>query len=267
MPGHQVCSQAVPVRTVPVSTQSGERIVAVGESLVRMVSGCSRRGPGRDANQDRWAALSHAGGALLVAADGMGGTTGGASAAAAAVAAVLGTSVCVPPDPLTSAVHAADRAVRQVGMGTQPAWLRAGCTLTATAIVDGRADIAHVGDSSCWLVRAGALHRLTEIHTTAATLAATQPPHLSCPNSSRLDHLLTRYLGMPGGPVVQRHKVELRSGDRILVATDGLTRSLDLAELTMLFAADASPYELVEAAIEAGARDDITAVLAAIGRP
>jgi protein phosphatase len=256
---------------VQVSTDAGERTVAVGEPSVCALSGASRRGSGRDANQDRWAALSHAGGALLVVADGMGGTKGGAVAAAVAVAAVLGTLVRAAPDPLTSAVSVADRAVRKVGEGTGPAWSRAGCTLTAAVLTDGWADIAHVGDSSCWLARAGALRRLTEVHTTAARLAAAGATRAAGCGAARLDHLLTRYLGMPGGAEVQRHRLRLRPGDRVLVATDGLTRSLGPVELRTLLADDAPPQDLVAAAVTAavaaGARDDITAVLATVGRP
>jgi len=251
--------------------------VAIRGSAVTALAGHSRRGLGREANQDRWAAVPRSCGALLVVADGMGGTTGGASAAVAAVAAVLAAELDgatagpageygahAAHGPLGDAVDAAERAVRAAA-STSEGWCRPGCTLTAALVGAYCAEIAHLGDSSCWLVHRDTLIRLTDVHTKAAELTecgALEPSGLA---AARLDNLLTRYLGMPGGAPVQRCRVGLSPGDRLLLATDGLTRSLPAATLAILLGLGAGPADLVDAAVAAGAQDDITAVLATLG--
>jgi serine/threonine protein phosphatase PrpC len=222
---------------------------------------------GRPENEDRFAAVRGEGGALLVVADGMGGTAGGATAAATAVDAVV-AALPTTDGALDRAVRAADHAVRLAGSAATPAipaWERPGCTLTAALLAGGRLHLAHVGDSSCWLLRGGWVRRLTVPHTQAAALAAAGAMSPGEAASGGLDHLLTRYLGMPGGAEPQRLSVPLGPADRLLVATDGVTRSLGTVKLATVLADARSSRELVAAAVAAGARDDATAVLVTVG--
>jgi serine/threonine protein phosphatase PrpC len=70
---------------------------------------------------------------------------------------------------------------------------------------------------------------------------------------------------MPGTACPQLATVRLRAGDRLLVATDGVTRALPVPVLaTLLARPGVVAGDLVRAAVEAGGRDDATALLAAL---
>lgn len=244
------------------------------------VTVASRTGRSRPASEDRWVAVTGGSGLLLAVADGMGGTVDGAAAATAALAALLdrlnltgpaadptGTGDPNPLDiggepDLTGAVAAAHDRVRALATPGMPMLLRPGTTLTVALVVGRRLHLAHLGDSSCWLLRRGRLRRLTEEHTSAAALVAAGAVQPGSPAQRRLDGMLTRYVGMPGTACPQLTTVRLRAGDRLLVATDGVTRPLPMSRLAALLARPGTDAaELVRAATEAGGRDDATAVL------
>jgi protein phosphatase len=70
---------------------------------------------------------------------------------------------------------------------------------------------------------------------------------------------------MPGAACPQLATVRLRHGDRLLVATDGVTRPLSVPALaTLLARPGVTATDLVEAASDAGGRDDATALLATV---
>jgi PPM family protein phosphatase len=227
----------------------------------------SRCGTDRAASEDRWVALTGDGTVLLAVADGMGGTLNGGEAATAALATLVDHLTTLPPgaDALTAATKAAHERVRSLATDTLPTALRPGTTLTAALVVGSRLHLVHAGDSSAWLLRRGRLRRLTEVHSQGAALVAAGAVAAGSPAERRLDGLLTRFLGMPGTVHPQQTAVRLRAGDRVLVASDGVTRVLGVPELaTLLARPDVGAAELVSAAVEAGGRDDATALLAGV---
>jgi serine/threonine protein phosphatase PrpC len=174
----------------------------------------------------------------------------------------------VAPDPgpdLAAAVAAAHERVRGLATDGMPVPLRPGTTLTAALVTGRRLRLAHLGDSSCWLLRKGRLRRLTEEHTHAAQLVAAGAVQPGSVAPRRLDGMLTRFAGMPGSACPQLVTVRLRAGDRLLVATDGVTRALTVPALaTLLGRPGVTATDLVDAASDAGGRDDATALLAAL---
>ena len=174
----------------------------------------------------------------------------------------------VAPDPgpdLAAAVAAAHERVRGLATDGMPVPLRPGTTLTAALVTGRRLRLAHLGDSSCWLLRKGRLRRLTEEHTHAAQLVAAGAVQPGSVAQRRLDGMLTRFAGMPGSACPQLVTVRLRAGDRLLVATDGVTRALTVPALaTLLGRPGVTATDLVDAASDAGGRDDATALLAAL---
>jgi serine/threonine protein phosphatase PrpC len=174
----------------------------------------------------------------------------------------------VAPDPgpdLAGAVAAAHERVRGLATDGMPVPLRPGTTLTAALVTGRRLRLAHLGDSSCWLLRKGRLRRLTEEHTHAAQLVAAGAVQPGSVAQRRLDGMLTRFAGMPGSACPQLVTVRLRAGDRLLVATDGVTRALTVPALaTLLGRPGVTATDLVDAASDAGGRDDATALLAAL---
>ena len=232
------------------------------------VTVASRTGRSRPVSEDRWVAVTGDAGLLVAVADGMGGTVRGGDAAGAALAGLSGVVAGGPDldlDRLAAAVAAAHERVRELAVPGMPVPLRPGTTLTAVVVSGSRAHLAHLGDSSAWLLRRGRLRRLTDEHTHAAALVragAVQPGSVA---QRRLDGLLTRFAGMPGTACPQLATVRLRPGDRLLVATDGVTRALTVPALaTLLARPDVAAADLVRAAADAGGRDDATAVLAGV---
>jgi protein phosphatase len=170
-----------------------------------------------------------------------------------------------PGPDLMAAVAAAHERVRRLATDGMPVPLRPGTTLTAALVNGRRLRLAHLGDSSCWLLRRGRLRRLTEEHTHAAQLVAAGAVEPGSVAQRRLDGMLTRFAGMPGSACPQLATVRLRAGDRLLVATDGVTRALTVPALaTLLGRPGTTATDLVDAASDAGGRDDATALLAAV---
>jgi PPM family protein phosphatase len=253
----------------------------------------SRTGRSRPASEDRWVAVTGASGLLLAVADGMGGTVAGGAAADAALAGLVEslatTTPAIPPPrrpatdeadgrttpmaivlpdrgpDLAAAIAAAHERVRRLATDGMPVPLRPGTTLTAALVTGRRLRLAHLGDSSCWLLRRGRLRRLTEEHTHAAQLVAAGAVQPGSVAQRRLDGMLTRFAGMPGSACPQLVTVRLRAGDRLLVASDGVTRTLPVpAVATLLARPGTTATDLVDAAADAGGRDDATALVAAV---
>jgi protein phosphatase len=178
------------------------------------------------------------------------------------------TPIAIVADPgpdLAAAVAAAHERVRRLATDEMPVPLRPGTTLTAALVTGRRLRLAHLGDSSCWLLRKGRLRRLTEEHTHAAQLVAAGAVQPGSVAQRRLDGMLTRFAGMPGSACPQLATVRLRAGDRLLVATDGVTRALTVPVLaTLLGRPGITAADLVDAAADAGGRDDATALLAGV---
>jgi serine/threonine protein phosphatase PrpC len=170
-----------------------------------------------------------------------------------------------PSRVLEQAIQVAGRAVHALG-GAAPQELRPGSTCVSLVIHEQGADVAHVGDSRAYLVRQGAIQRLTRDHSMvqqmvdAGVLKAEDAPHH--PEANKI----TRALGM--GPEVEvelaREPVAISAGDTLLLATDGLTDLLSDAEILGLVEGHIASgpafvcQELVALANARGGHDNIT---------
>jgi serine/threonine protein phosphatase PrpC len=151
---------------------------------------------------------------------------------------------------------------------------RAGMATTLSAIAtDGeRFALGHVGDSRGYVFRGGRLTRVTRDHTWVqrlvdeGTLAEEEVPYHPWRN------VVTRSVN---GDVAEQGDVEelaLGLGDRVLLASDGLTDLVPEREIERILGLhhdDAAADALVEAALAAGGRDNVTCLLAAVieGQP
>jgi protein phosphatase len=142
-----------------------------------------------------------------------------------------------------------------------------GTTLTMAYSLNDELFIAHAGDSRCYLLRNGILHRLTEDHTMVQEMVhrgMLQPHEVA---GHHLRHVVTNIIGgHEAGVRVEVHKVHLEAGDRILLCSDGLTEMLADDEITAILqdCAEPSPAceRLVAGANERGGKDNVTAVVA-----
>ena len=229
---------SAPTLTVASRHLSG---VLVSQVAARSVPG------GRDSNEDRVIVLPE----LVVLADGMGGHEGGELAAHAAVSAA--SAALLPPvtEPVVRvAFEDAGAAVHQV-RHRQPRLVEAGCTLTVVAlrpmVVAGsvRGLVAHVGDSPAFLVRRGQLQLLTQAHTVAAELVRSGRLTEDESQTHPGQHTLTRSVGVMGRQGPEIRELELEPGDRILVASDGITAGPDRREVRRLACAPGPVDEVI----------------------
>ena len=224
-------------------------------------------------------------GTLLMVADGMGGMGGGDVASQVAVRAVtqhlwgaMPHFDAAPPtrkrqdslpgvrDELTSAVAQGDQQVRTAAANGDAKTRKMGTTLTIAYINFPTLYVAHVGDSRCYLLRAGEIAQLTEDHTVAEQMR--QDGRISVADDSEFHHVLHKALGGTDHALVdpQIRRVLLGEGDHVLLCSDGVTKHLSDTEIrdtlrgapTAQHAAD----NLVAEANARGGTDNITAVVA-----
>jgi len=203
---------------------------------------------------------------LFVVADGMGGAQAGEVAsrlAAETFSAGLpdhGTS----EQRLEARVREANRRIHEVSQEDR-ALNGMGTTLTAAYLEGDELTLAHVGDSRAYLLRDGELSRLTRDHTLVEELVRrgelTEQEAAEHPQRS----IITRALGPEPDIDIDLHTHPARAGDVLLLCSDGLTGMIGEDELQELLSGAPSLREagraLVDAANEAGGRDNITVVL------
>jgi protein phosphatase len=147
-----------------------------------------------------------------------------------------------------------------------------GTTMTAAWNLEQDLFLAHVGDSRAYLFRGNCLHQLTKDHTLAQELVDRGVLAKDDLATNRLRHVLTKFLGGDGHscqPDIQ--KINLQDGDRILLCTDGLTEMLPdnviRETLGSAGSVEATSQLLVEQALEAGGKDNITVIVAHYSLP
>jgi len=141
-----------------------------------------------------------------------------------------------------------------------------GTTLTVAYSVGLRLFVVHAGDSRVYLYHGGKLLQVTRDHTIAQELATVGQITPAEVRTHKLRNVLTNYIGSPGeGIDAEIHRLDLADGDRLLACTDGLTDLVDDRRIAELLG-DGSPQEardrLIQAALDAGGRDNITVAVA-----
>lgn len=233
--------------------------------------GLSDVGKIRSRNEDSYAVVENE--QLVVVADGMGGHGNGDVASRIAVAALrerytglAGESddELAIGDRLQRAFAHAHEGIRAAGR--EDSSLRGmGTTLVVAVIEDGAATIGHVGDSRAYALRDGTLIQLTEDHSWVREQVAAG--HLS-PAQARehpFKSVVTRALGGEQPVEAELTRVQLETGDLLILCSDGLTTMLTDEEIAALLVEGGSMSEmtqrLVNAANELGGADNITVVL------
>lgn len=139
-------------------------------------------------------------------------------------------------------------------------------TWTCAYITGWHAFIAHVGDSRAYLFRSGDIVQLTCDHTLAEELrrSGADPQHLA-----KFRSVLTKAFG-GDAPVVAPdvRQLALEDGDGLLLCSDGLSNTVTDAEMAETVAQCVDPQRacerLIDKALERGAPDNVTALLARI---
>ena len=222
-------------------------------------------GKSRPTNEDSYY-LPQEGEHYCAVADGMGGHNAGEVASAMAIdvfcremrsadklgSGVLHRAVCRA----NKKVYERSRSAEKLsGMGT---------TFTGLALSERGVHIAHVGDSRAYLIRGGNIMRLTMDHTLVEemVLKGLITPREAKHHPKR--NYITRALGTAEEVEPDMIQIRLQRGDVFFLCTDGLSNHVedcDILEVTLRSMTWTDKLKtLVEAALNAGGSDNITAM-------
>ncbi len=229
----------------------------------------------REHNEDRFYSDPERG--IFLVVDGVGGHAAGELAAQIAVetirATLASTGSAEPPEKrVRAAIAAANNRIFQSASG-DPERRGMACVLTLALVEDGRVTIGHVGDSRLYLFWNGAMRKLTSDHSPVGQEedAGELSEHEAMAHPRRNEvyrdvGTTVRTAGDDGFIEVRRCRFHRDAA--ILLCSDGLTdhlSSVRVRELVDRYDGDASRVaaELVDAANQAGGRDNITALFVA----
>ena len=229
----------------------------------------------RPINEDAFLASSDRG--LFVVCDGMGGAAAGEVASQMAVETIgaqingnqLPTTTRRGFQPRTAelgrAVEAANRAILERAQGdTDHAGM--GTTVVGAWIADNVASIAHVGDSRAYVSNEEGFEAVTIDHSLVEAQVRAGLINREQSLKSQNQNVLLRALGREPDVQVELGEVPINPGDRLLLCTDGLTRTVSdegLAEALARFRGDPQGAcdHLVRAANDNGGPDNVTVVV------
>lgn len=225
----------------------------------------------REANED--AALAQPGRYLV--ADGMGGHDSGELASEAALVTLNEAPVGETFDATRTAIAALlVQAQEKIGEFGSDTGRRAGTTATGVVLAhgeDGPAWVAfNIGDSRTYLFSQSALTQVSVDHSQVQELVTAG--YLT-PEQARVDsrrNVITRALGAGmAEPLADYFAFSAVPGDIVLMCSDGLDGELEDAQISSIITAADGDVELaaaslVEAALEAGAHDNVTVVAVAV---
>lgn len=193
-------------------------------------------------------------GVAAAIADGVGGHKGGRAAAEIAVRAFI-EGYYAQPETL-GVIRAAARSLEAVNswvtaQGRVDPALEGMATTFSTLILARRsAFILHVGDTRIYRLDAGGFEQLTKDHTVGRGDFA---------------HALRRAVGFEEAILFDQASIGLSLHDRFLLCSDGVHGALRQSDLRGMLQERRSPQEtsntIVEAALEAGSADNVTALV------
>lgn len=222
---------------------------------------------------------------LFLICDGMGGHADGEVAAAMAAEAfrehmkgkavrrALDAFVATPTlehrarvrEALKQAGEAANERVYAEGQRHIPPTTM-GCTLDAALLLGDQVFLAHMGDSRVYLVRGPITSQLTHDHSLFHTMLARGSISPSSPQP--FPDPLVNAVGLNTEPTVDVMSFGVMRGDRIMLCTDGVYGSFngvsELAKLLRQGPTEETAQILIDAANQAGGRDNSTAIVVEI---
>ena len=142
-----------------------------------------------------------------------------------------------------------------------------GTTLTVALSVSDDLFLGHLGDSRAYLLRGYKLDQLTRDHTLAQAMIEAGVANQDDENVNKMRRVLTAALGSTAQPTdPDVHKLKLQHEDQLLLATDGLTETVDSTTISQILSKSTSADEacgaLIDEALASGSTDNITVVIA-----
>ena len=216
----------------------------------------------------------------MLVADGVGGAAGGEVASRTAIHALVDLVIETPDwimqldEPLSREVlqrmERRFQRVREVLIEratADPSLRGMATTMTVACSLGPELLTAHVGDSRAYVFRRGGrVERLTRDQTMAQSLADAGAISQEEVAKHPSRHVLTSALATRGAFVqVELKRSRLEDGDQLLLCSDGLTEMIADEAIARVLAAPGPSAEacqrLVDLALEAGGKDNVTVVL------
>jgi protein phosphatase len=235
----------------------------------------------RDTNEDAF--VSDLDMRLFVVADGMGGHNAGEVASQLAIETIIAfirrsasdTDLSWPygidqalswdGNRLRTAIHLANRRVFRAAEATD-SYSGMGTTVVGLMVNGDRVSVGHVGDSRLYLFSHGQLEQVTHDDSWAAAVLAQDPslgPHDIARHPMR--NVLTNVLGARDQIEIHLTERPLEGGEMMLLSSDGLHGVLEAHVIRDILAdaqgVDVAARRLVDAALDVGSRDNVTAVV------
>lgn len=208
---------------------------------------------------------------VYAVADGMGGHRAGDVAAALAIGALADLPAGAGLDDVVGAVRDANRRIRTEASRAEE---REGMGTTVTGVCLGRdADrdvvvVFNVGDSRTYRWQPGRLEQITQDHSLVAELLRDGEitPDEAAVHPAR--NVVTRALGVEDDVTVDAWVELPEPGTTYVMCSDGLSNEVADAEVARILAATIDPQAvadaLVSAALEVGAHDNVSVVVASV---
>lgn len=251
-----------PVTGLPTAAQFGGLLRGERPARRLRARAMTHRGTVRSRNEDAFVDRSDIG--LWAVADGAGGHGAGdvasaevASALADLPAGLTAAEVLSQVRLRLAAVHASLQ--RQTAASTKG-------EIPATTVVVMMARAEHfaclwAGDSRAYLLRDGQLSQMTHDHSLVQELVEAGELAAELAEGHPQANVITRAVGAPEPLELDKVAGRIAPGDRLLLCTDGLFKALPEARIAQLLIDGGGPEQLIERALEAGARDNVTALV------
>lgn len=223
----------------------------------------------RAANEDSLLAMP----GLFAVADGLGGHAAGDVASAAAVTNLervaksrARSGAILEAGDVLAALRAASA---EIVKATRGALHGSGTTVTGIGVVAHEGvpalQVFNLGDSRVYAFRGHELDQLTIDHSYVQELVDLGQITPEQAEVHPDGNIITRALGFGEMPAIDRWLLHPVVGDRFLICSDGLTRELTNSTIGVLLGMGAGPDDtvraLIDAAVAAGGRDNVTVVV------
>ena len=204
--------------------------------------------------------------------DGMGGQAAGGKAADVALAmlrARLERETGPTADRVREAIAIANNEIYRLA-SMRPEWTGMACVLTVAVVEDGQATIGHVGDTRLYKFRHDQIEKITHDHSPVGeredSNELSESEAMRHPRRNEVYRDVGSEPHQPDDPeFVDLQQIPFEPDSALLLCSDGLSdliRAATIDRIVKQFAGDpqAVVQALVEAANDAGGRDNVTAV-------
>jgi len=212
---------------------------------------------------------------VFVVADGMGGHSGGDVASRMVVEEFARLADDYDPrrgpEQVADAFSRAQTRIVEYGdahRASQPGW-HAGTTAVVAVLVEDEGVpswlLANLGDSRIYRLVDGVLDQVSVDHSVVQELVDSGQITAEQAAVHPERHVITRALGSPAGVIPDFFVMPLGAAERLLLCSDGVSGMIEDVVIEKILASATDPRDaadaLVGAALEAGGRDNATAVV------